>query len=237
LVSGFPWGPGATNGVRVAAGDVTGDGVADLFVATGPGDGRVSVFNGATAGPIVTFAPFGNHFRGGVHMATGDIDGDGQADLLVGGGRGSGRVRIYSSATYQQILTDFPFGIDYTGGVTVAAGDINGDGCVDVIVGQETGGLVRVFDGAGPGILASGTPYGPGFTGGIHVAAGDVDADGNAEIITGPREGGRTVFVINGQTMQPIAGFSPFGGGSGVSVAAGDLNGDGAADLVVGSGP
>src|SRR5690606_3554046 len=63
LVSGFPWGAGATHGVRVAAGDVTGDGVADLFVATGPGDGRVSVFNGATASPIVTFAPFGNHFR------------------------------------------------------------------------------------------------------------------------------------------------------------------------------
>jgi hypothetical protein len=236
LISGFPWGSGHTAGVRVAAGDVTGDGVVDLIVATGPGDGRVSAYNGANANLIVTFAPFGNHFRGGVHLATGDIDGDGHTDLIVGGGDGSGRVRIYSSATYQQLVTDFPFGPDYRGGITVAAGDVNGDGHDDVIAAQETGARVRVFDGATFTLLAGGTPYGVGFTGGMYVAAGDVDGDGQAEIITGPRAGSHTVVVLDAMAMQSITSFTPFATGNGISVATGDLDGDGIADLVVGSG-
>lgn len=237
LAAGYPWGAGLTTGVRVAAGDVTGDGIPDLMVATGPGDGRVSVFDGTNAGLIASFAPFGTDFRGGIHLATGDMDGDGRIDLLVGGGPGSGRIRIYSGATHQQIATDFPFGPAYTGGITLAAGDINGDGRLDVIAGQESGGLVRVFDGFSASVLASGAPYGTGFAGGIHVAAGDVDGDGRAEIITGARTGSSLVLVINALTQQLMASFAPFGGVNGVTVAAGDLDGDGVADLVVGAGP
>ena len=237
LAAGYPFGPGFRGGIHVAAGDITGDGVADLVAATAGGGGDVVAFDGATLVPIARVQPFGAAFRGGVHVATGDIDGDGHADLIVGGGTGSGLVRIFSGATQLELARGYPFGASYAGGVTVATGDVDGDGQVDLIAATAIGGTLRVFRGASTTLLASGFPYGPAFVGGIQVAAGDIDGDGRAEVITATRSGTGVVHVLDAVAGSIVISLRPFPGLGSVSVAAGDLDNDGLADLVVGAGP
>src|SRR5262249_911354 len=79
-------------GVEVAVGDVNGDGTPDVVCGAGPGGGpRVRVFNGvdimagsANPGVLSDFFAYAPVFAGGVHVAAGDIDGDGKADVMTG---------------------------------------------------------------------------------------------------------------------------------------------------------
>jgi hypothetical protein len=77
--------------------------------------------------------------------------------------------------------------------VNVSAGDVNGDGFADIVVGAGAGGgpAVRVFSGANPAIkLSDFFAYASTFTGGVRVAVADVDGDGFGDIITAPGAGG-----------------------------------------------
>jgi hypothetical protein len=130
------------NGVFVAAGDVDGDGFADLIAGGGPGGGpRVLTISGKTltgtgagtgadaaqAAPLMNFFVAGNSSdRGGVRLAAVDADGDNKADVAVGSGEGlASRVRVYlgknvtgtgEPATSQDLD---PFGTTLAGGVFV----------------------------------------------------------------------------------------------------------------------
>src|SRR5262249_28962296 len=83
-------------GTRVAAGDVNGDGYADVVVGAGPGGApRVCVLDGPTGREVYNFLAFAPAYRGGVFVAAGDLDSDGRADVVVGGGAGLPQVRIF----------------------------------------------------------------------------------------------------------------------------------------------
>ena len=237
VASGEPWGPGFTGGVRVAAGDVNGDGLPDRIAGSGPGAGQVRVYGGQDASLLATLSPFGDAFDGGVYVAAGDVDGDGRADVIAGAGTGGGGVIVFSGSDGHAIGSAFPFTESYTGGVTVAAGDVNGDGRADVIAGSAIGGFVRVLSGADASEISSGFPYGPLFLGGVNVAAGDVNGDGRVDVITAPRTLGGLVRVFSGLDISVLAELTPFPGIGGVTVAAGDVNDDGRADIIAGSGP
>ena len=92
--------PGFTGSVRTAAADVTGDGVADVIAAAGPGGAPgVAVLDGSTGATIVAFGAFEAAFRGGLYVAAADLDGDGKAEVVVTPDRGGGPVvAVYSGA-------------------------------------------------------------------------------------------------------------------------------------------
>jgi hypothetical protein len=136
----FAFEPGLRNGAFVTAGDLDGDGKADLAFGGGPGGApRVRVFNGAkalAAGPfadadaIADTAQVANFFagdtasRGGVRLTMRDADGDGTADLIAGSGEGEpAAVRVYKSATLLGSANPSPDQtLDPFGGATLANG-------------------------------------------------------------------------------------------------------------------
>src|SRR5205807_2103282 len=86
----------------------------------------------------------------------------------------------------------FPFAQGFTGGVFVAAADLNGDGHADVIVGAGAGGgpQVNAYSGANLSqLLLSFFAYDQSFTGGVRVGAADADGDGKPDIFTGKGPG------------------------------------------------
>jgi hypothetical protein len=238
LGNGFPFGPGFGSSVLTATGELTGDTTPDIVVATGPGASLVRLYNGATIAEVGSGYPFGPGFAGGVSLAVGDLNGDGRADIVTGQATGGGTVRVFSGTDYSMLASLAPFGGSYSGGVNVAAGDVDGDGRVELFVAQASGGTVAVISGQTQAITVSGVPFG-NLPGGVFVAAGDVNGDGRAEIIVAPGSGHGPVLVYNLNTLTALASFSPYGPTSpgGVRVAATDLTGDGRADIITVPGP
>jgi hypothetical protein len=213
-------------GVAVALGDVNHDGHADVVVGSGPGmPAEVKVYDGKTRRLIETLSPFGTSFRNGVTVAAGDVDGDGKADVIVGTGPGApARVEVFSGATGALLETLTPFSPSFTRGVSVAAGDVNGDGKADVVVGTGSGAptVIRVFSGATKSRLLSFTPFTPSFTGGVAVSAADVAGDSRSEIVAGTGPGGAAqVRVFDGKSGLLLSAFLGATGTAAVSVGAG----------------
>ena len=227
-------------GVRVATGDVNGDGILDIVTGPGPGaQTHVKVFDGITSAEIRSFFAYTPSFFGGVFVASGDVNGDGLADIITGADAGTagGHVKVFDGRTGAELRSFFAFP-GYSGGVRVGAGDVNDDGFADIIVGTGFGlGHVKVFDGANNALLASFFAYGPSFTGGVFVAAGDLNGDGHIEIITGAGINGH-VKAFDGSTLAEVRSFIPFPGFTGeVHVAGGDIDKDRVDDIIVGAGP
>jgi hypothetical protein len=230
-------------GVTVAAGDVNGDGYDDLVVAAGQGGGpHVKIFDGRTGQLIREFMAYETTFRGGVYLAVGDVNGDGKADVITGTGVGGGPlVKVWDGATGAMLSSYYAYASSFRGGVTVAAGDVNGDGRADVVTGAGQGGgpHLKVFDGRTGALLQSMMAFDQTFRGGISVAAGDVNGDGKDDIVVGTGVGGNsTVHVYDGGTFAMLQGFSMQSSNliGGVRVATMDLDGDGKADLLVSGG-
>lgn len=230
-------------GVRVAIGDVNGDGTQDLIVAPGAGSAPlVKIYDGASGQLWKSFLAYSAYFQGGVHVAAGDINGDGAADVITGADAGGGpHVQAFDGRTGSVLHSFFAYSSGFMGGVRVAAGDTNGDGRSEIICapGAGTTPLVRVFDGVNRQVIHAFNAYSTVWRGGVFIAAGDVDGDGLADIVTGAGAGGGPhVRVFHGRTTAEIYGFygsvSSFVGG--VHVVARDMDGDGRAEIIVGTG-
>ncbi len=241
------------DGVKVASGDVNGDGIADLVAGAGPGGGpRVAVFDGLTGAKIYDFFGYEDTFRGGVTVAVGDIDQDGFGDLILGTGVGGGpRVRVISGRDGKTPIRDvFPYEMSFRGGVSVSVGDVNGDGVPDLITSTGVGGGPRVVvvDGRTSAAITSFFVFDQNSRTGFNASAGDVNGDGFADIIAGAGAGAAAeIRVFSGFNRTLLNDFfvnDPFvpsatgsGIGTGVRVAVADVDGDGVGDIITGLGP
>jgi hypothetical protein len=170
LESLSPFGAGFTGGLSVGAGDVDGDGKADVIVGPASGGSWVKVFSGASGALLQSFLPFAASFTGGVTVGGGDVNGDGKADVVVGAGGDGAQVKVFKGGTTTVLKSFVPFAAGFTGGVTVAAGDVNGDGKADIVVGAASGSSqVKVFNGATGVGLGSSLPF-ASFSSGAWVA-------------------------------------------------------------------
>jgi hypothetical protein len=188
----------------------------------------------------------------------GDVNKDGFADLIVGAsvddnnGFGSGSARVFSGKDGKVLYTRNGDGArDYFGYSVSGAGDVNGDGFADLIVGAygddnngKDSGSARVFSGKDGKILytfngdSAGDQFGESVDG-----VGDVNRDGFADVIVGARwddnngnasgsarvlsgKDGKVLYTFNGDSADEF----------GISVSgAGDVNRDGYADVIVGA--
>ena len=215
LASFYAYDPAFGGGVFVAAGDVDGDGRADIITGAGPGGGpHVRVFSGATLAELATFYAYDPAFTGGVHVAAGDVDGDGRADIITGAGPGGGpHVRVFRGGDLAELVTLYAYAEAFMGGVSVASADVNGDGLSDIITGAGPGGgpHVRVFDAGDLSLLLNFYAYDPAFGGGVSVAAVDFNGDGDVELVTGAGPGGAPhVRVFRPSDLTELASFYAF---------------------------
>ena len=244
------------------AGDVNGDGFADLIVGAYGGDdggnnaGEAYVVFGSPGGThprVVELTNLGagdgfiiqgdmpNDFAGQSVSGAGDVNGDGYADLIVGARRGAdggitageayivfGKQDGFGNPIGDRRVVDLTelgsedgFIIqgdaryDFAGQSVSGAGDVNGDGYADLIVGASYGD--DGGDNAGEAYVVFGKQGG----------FGSLDTDTNRRVVDltelAPEDG----FIIQGDSGNDQAGISVSG--------AGDINGDGYADLIVGA--
>ncbi len=212
-----------------------------IVVGAGPSGGpHVRIFDSAGLS-VNGFFAYNKEFKGGVSVAAGDINGDGIDEIITGAKASGGpHVRAFSLNGTPK-ASFFAYDKEFKGGVSVAVGDINGDGIDEIITGAGPSGgpHVRAFNKSGVQ-QASFFAYGDNFKGGVNVAAGDINGDGIDEIITGAKAGGGPhvrAFNKNGDVEFQFFAFNKEYRG-GVHVSSGDADGDGTSEVItsVGSG-
>jgi len=242
----YAYSPAFKNGVRVALGDVDGNGVTDIVVAPVSGIAPIRVFRSDSYAEIANFFPFAQAYTGGVAVATGDINFDGKDEIFASTtstnpADGGTSVRVFAVVNRVGVLADpsssfFAFAPHFTGGALIAAGDVNGDGRADAVVTPISGAgpAVAMFNYNGT-FINSFYAFDPNFTGGANIAVGDVNGDGTDDVVASVRGGAQpTVRVFSGFSgtlLSTFQAFSPaFSGG--VNVGVGDINFDGRADVI-----
>ncbi|MFN0243774.1 MAG: integrin alpha [Planctomycetota bacterium] len=264
------------------AGDVNGDGYGDVIVGAwlfdnGQTDeGRAFVYLGSASGLATSAAWTAESDQAGAYFGmsvstAGDVNGDGYTDVLVGappfsnGQSAEGRAFVYLGsamglATGAAWTAESDQAIVAFGQSVATAGDVNGDGYGDVIVGaplfdsgQADEGRAFVYMGSALGLGASSawtadSPQTDAFLGSSVATAGDVNGDGFSDVIVGAplyladqfEEGQALVYLGSAAGLARSAAWAVEGYQSGIYfgasvAAAGDVNGDGYGDVIVGA--
>jgi hypothetical protein len=247
--------PAFTGGVRVASADVDGDGTDEVVTAPGPGGGpHVRVWHVLPGGGVVEYASFLAYAPGvttGLSISGGDVDGNGQEEVITAPGAGVGpHVRAFtiSGRSVQEAAGFMAYDPAFTGGVRVTALDVNGDGISELATGAGPGGgpHVQIFTldaQKHAQAVASFMAYDPAFTGGVVVSSGDFNGDWFDELVVSAGGGGgphvRILAFDDDGTIFEAAGFMAYDPNfhGGVSAAGGDVDGDGDDDIITTPGP
>ncbi|MCX6162123.1 MAG: FG-GAP-like repeat-containing protein [Ignavibacteriae bacterium] len=253
------------------AGDMNGDGYSDVIIGARGyqnNEGKVYVYNGSSDGlylnPSWIRSGENDNDNFGASVSTaGDVNGDGYSDVIIGAtgfyNNGfQGKVYVFfgsSSGISTRNWTAYGEDVgNYFGYSVSTAGDVNGDGYSDVIIGapcvQNNKGRIYVYYGNSKGILAqkwSSTGYFSGDSLGYSVsAAGDVDGDGYSDVIAGSpgyqNNKGRVYLYYGGPSLPPAPNpaWAENGENAGdafghsVSIA-GDVDGNGYSDVIIGA--
>lgn len=233
-----PFGAANRGGVRVAGGNLDALGVDEIVAAAGPGDApEVRAFR-ETGGSIVAFMAYTPGFRGGVFVASGNVDGVPGDEIITGPGPGGGpHVRIWNTGGVE-IGGFMAYTPSFAGGVRVAAADVDGDGIDEIVTAPGAGGGPHVRVMRTDGSEVSGfMAYHPSFGSGVYVGTVAQGIGNAALIVTGAGEGGGPHVRVMTSRGVERAGFMAGFPNTGVRVAGGRLRGQYPDDLLMTGGP
>jgi len=226
--------------------DLDGDGRTDLVVGApsrNDNRGRVYVYSGATGAQLFVATLDGSDLGYGFNDA-GDVDGDGRHDVVASGqayNGNRGTARVYSGRTGQPLLAiDGATRGGFFGSAVAGAGDVDGDGRADVLVGAQGLGTASLHSGATGALIRTFTGN-PGSRFGAGVGrVDDVDGDGADDLIIGaPTDGAGTARVYSARTGAELLTFTADSAngafGEFMVYDAGDVNADGHGDIYVGA--
>lgn len=183
------------------------------------------------------FLPFGENWNNGGDIATGDVTGDGNQDIIVARGSSNNQARVSIFTEDGVLLTHWR--TFHRGAIKVATGDVTGDGKSEIIVGSSKRQIatVRVYRRNGD-LLWEVSPFNDNPKSGLDVAAGDINGDGIDEVIaaTGKGTTGR-IAIISNDGSSILKRFKAFGKSftGGINITAGDTTGDSLAEIIVGT--
>jgi len=168
--------------VRVAVGDVNGDGTPDVITGQSKNGSKVRAISGIDLTTVLMKTTVSTTaIAGGVFVAAGNSDGDSRIDIIVGLGSGAkSKVLVYEDADNANTTATFlkqsgpVYGSTFTGGVRVAAVDLNDDGLAEVLTTAGNGlspYRLRVLDGVTLTLLDAFFSQAPDFADARSVAA------------------------------------------------------------------
>lgn len=236
-----------TGGISIASGDTDNDGRIETIVATGPGRvPRVTIWE-ADHLEWNWFPVFDGKTAVGLNIAAGDVDGDDRADIIVSQKEGgTSTVEIYqvSDDKISKRSSFCAFSCSQSAGVTLSAGDLDGDGDAEIVAGAEDGSMqVRQFNVEnGRDVLFTGDSFNAfdgQRQGGVFTAVVDRGEEYNPQIVLIEAHNNSFDDVMarfyekDGTWTEEE--FLPYGHNyhGGVSISAGDLNQDGRDELAV----
>jgi outer membrane protein assembly factor BamB len=219
-----------------ALSDLDGDGDLDLVVGNDrPDDKRVYSNDGN--GRFELAGTFGQPDWPTRNVTVADLTGDGRPEIVVAN-RGGPENRSANYLCVNDGAGRFPTCkvLSTESATTIAAGDLDGDGFVDLVVPHRDGGQSYVYLNDRSGGFDDRRPIGPAVSGTRAVALGDLDGDGWVDVIVGDQEAGGARVYPNGGDATFSSSFA-LGAGAGLvySVAVADLDADGDADVVFGN--
>ncbi|MBI4092341.1 MAG: FG-GAP repeat protein [Candidatus Kerfeldbacteria bacterium] len=218
--------------------------------ATG-GSPEVRVYRTNGGKKIGDFFAYRKSYRGGLSISGGDVNGDGDTDVVVGTGRGTSPQVSLFTPTGKLQHRFFPYPSGLRTGVNVAVADVDGDGQNDLITAPAGSypALVRVFrfDTLKKKFnrFLEFTAFDAKWRGGVNLAAEDLDRNGLAEVMVTPSSRGRGSQVqvfeydLPKGVMAKRHAFYAYGRSfkSGVEITAADVNGDGQREIVTSPAP